>query len=162
MSRKHRDKIPRNNREYESFLDALAVLKTARNLHLPRSAAAEIEGVPEKTVERYTRSAWRKRGRDFVPKLDDTMPRTIPIPGPGGAEVLEIRDSQGVSLIGKYWNARRKYLRTGDYSELRQFKNRRIPGTKRLFVTNPTKIRAQAKAGLEPKEFYAPWRIVHR
>jgi hypothetical protein len=81
MSRKHRGKIPRNNREYESFLDALAVLKTARNLHLPRSAAAEIEGVPEKTVERYTRSAWRKRGRDFVPKPDDRIPRTVQLSG---------------------------------------------------------------------------------
>jgi hypothetical protein len=162
MSRKRQDAIPRNKRQYESLLDSLAVLNAARRFHLPLSAAARTEHVKPSTVLRFTGRAWRKRGSDFVPKPTDRILRTVQIVGSKGLETHAPRNPRDASLFGKYSSARSKYLRTGDYSDLRKFKNRRMPGTKRLFPTNPAKIRAQAKAGLEPQEFYAPWRIAHR
>lgn len=59
------------------------------------------------------------------------------------------------SLLGKYHNAVKKFLLTGDASELAKFKGKKLltkDGNKLPFVTNPEVIKKAARFGQIPAE----------
>jgi hypothetical protein len=78
-------------------------------------------------VMRLVRSAMRKRknGR-YAPRAVDHLLRVLVVPTKDGLREITVRDSREGSKVGGYWSAVRKYLQTGDDSDLQKFRRIRI------------------------------------
>jgi hypothetical protein len=66
-----------------------------------------------------------------------------------GVIALDISDSRAATMIGEYWNAVNRYLRTGRVDALRRFagKDVRVGRTRHRFVTDPLALDRLANAG---------------
>lgn len=97
----------------------------AEKLSLPQ-ASREFEIGP-RSVIRLVRSAMRKRknGR-YVPRAVDHLLRVLVVPTKDGLREITVRDSREASKLGECWSAVRKYLQTGDDSDLRKFRRTTI------------------------------------
>ena len=156
-----RDAIPRNARERESQKDALAALSLARRVGLTRSQAARAERIRESTIQKWTGSAWQKRGRDWRPKRADRIRRPpLTVPGAKGQRVaVSVRTSKAATQISRYHLALKEWLKTDDPSVLKPFRGKRVPYGKGLkFVTNPKKLRELKRAGLLDLDRSIYWR----
>jgi len=86
------------------------------------------------------------------------MRRKLRIPTREGLREITVSDSHQASLVGRYWNAVKRYLETGDASGLRQFEgqyvtdmnDRRFPFlTKRIpFLTDLQELDRLGNAGV--------------
>lgn len=87
--------------------------------------AAREFGVSPKEVVRLGGSALRKTptGR-YVAKPTDDLLRVLSLPGKRGLREIALDDSREASLVGRYWDAVRLYLQTGDASALRRFRGK--------------------------------------
>jgi hypothetical protein len=150
---RHRNAIPRNEREAEARERALAALALMRRKRVSRGAAAKAEGTTPATMLRYVGSALRRdgpRGRYRASKFD-RIPRTIEIPTRTGPQVTTVRDSRVASQIGEYLNAVKSYARRGgDRTALRRFEGRtfRVSGVVYPFLTDPGLLDRLADAGM--------------
>jgi len=79
-----------------------------------------------------------------------------------GREVsIEINDSRTASLIGRYHNAVKQFLNTGNRKKLRKFKNKKIKdaqGKLHLLETNPKSL-IQINERIEEPEFYQVYSV---
>jgi AraC-like DNA-binding protein len=84
--------------------------------------AAREFGVSPSEVVRLSGSALRKTpsGR-YAAKANDSLLRVINLPGKKGLREVALGDSREASVAGRYWDAVRLYLQTGDASALREF-----------------------------------------
>jgi len=87
--------------------------------------AAHEFGVSPNEVVRLGGSALRKtpKGR-YVAKPTDDLLRVLSLPGKKGLREIALDDSREASLVGRYWDAVRLYLQTGDNSALRRFRRK--------------------------------------
>lgn len=59
-------------------------------------------------------------------KKSDRIPRWMLIDGDGKEFPIVVRNSKDASIVGKYFNAKRHFLETGDTSELKKFSKIKI------------------------------------
>ena len=89
-------------------------------------------------------------------KKYDQIPRLMLIDEDGKEFSIVVRNSNDASIIGKYYNAKRHFLETGDASKLKQFKKIRIKDADsniHHLETNPNKIYEIEDRKEEPEAF---------
>jgi len=78
------------------------------------------------------------------------MRRKLRIPTREGLREITVSDSHEASLVGRYWNAVKRYLETGDASAIQKFTGKHITdanGKRILLLTNLEEMDRQANAG---------------
>ena len=101
-------------------------------------------------------NAFRKKGRRWIAKRFDRIPRVMKINEKGKEISIEINDSRTASAIGRYHNAVKQFLNTGKKEQLRKFKNKKIKdsnGKVHSFETNPEAL-IDINEAIEEPEFY--------
>jgi hypothetical protein len=94
---------------------------------LPLRKAAKEVGVSPRTVTKLVGAALTKgRGGRYQVKRSDQLLRVMRIPGPKGLEEVGVKGSKQATLLGEYWVAVDRYLKTGDSSSLDKFKDKEI------------------------------------
>ncbi len=86
----------------------------------------------------------------------DKIPREMIISENGIDASVIVRDSKSASIIGRYQNAKRHFLETGDNSKLKKFskiKLKDIDGKIHRLETNPNKIIEIEDRKEEPESF---------
>jgi len=139
---------------------SLAVLSEARKSRKSLSKLATQHFIFPKTVLNHT-NAFRKKGRRWTAKKFDRIPRVMKINEKGREASIEINDSRTASLIGRYHNAVKQFLNTGDRKKLRKFKNKKIKdaeGKHHLLETNPDSL-IQINEAIEEPEFYQVYAV---
>lgn len=129
-------------REMEIRERSLKVLSKMRNEGWSLSKASRHEGISPETVIRHT-EALKKEGPYWIPKTYDTISRQMTINENGRSIWIEVKDSRNASTIGRYHNAVRSYLETGDESYLKPFHGKRIKdsdGNWHILETDPYKL----------------------
>lgn len=146
-SKRELSPFPRNKREREQQWDAFDALGVAKRERLTRSQAAAAEGIGEKELDRWTRGAWKRRGKEYVPKGNDRLVRPLSIPGKKGPELYLAPGSRASSEVSAFYRAVRD-ARQGKPAALRAFRGKNLPGTKRKYPTNLALLRRLDEAGL--------------
>jgi len=125
---RHRNAIPRRQREAEARERALATLALMRHKGLALAMAAKAEQTSPRTVKRYVGSALRQEGPGgrYWPTASDRIRRTLHVLTSKGTQPVTVRSSRQASQVGAYWAAVQKYLETGDASGVRQFESKYI------------------------------------
>jgi len=134
---------------------SLSVLSEARKSKQSLSKLAERHDISLKTVLNNTNS-FRKRQRRWNAKRFDKVPRVMKINENGKEVSIQINDSRTAALIGRYHNAVKKFLNTGDKKSLKKFKNKKIKdidGNFHSFETNPNSL-IEINERIEEPEFY--------
>jgi hypothetical protein len=129
---------------------SLATVALMRREEIPLSSAARIQGIPRRTVLEHARSALRRGGGgDYWALPYDRIRRTLNFLTPRGTVPVTVHDSRTATDIAEHMNAVRKYVRTGDTSELERFKNKSFvtAGRVRRFVTDTDVLDDLADAG---------------
>lgn len=116
-----------------------------------REASREF-GLDPRVVARLGKSALRKRSNgQYAAKHSDKLLRILAVPTPDGVREVAMRDSLQATQLGRYWAAVQKYLQTGDTTELKKFKRRRIvsaDGKRIRLITNPEQLSQLGHAGV--------------
>jgi len=142
-------------REKRLRSDALEVIDKMRDDGLELSIAARKLKKSPRSMLRHARTALRKRKQDYVAEPSDKIPRSMNIIS-DGEEVVVIVNSEMATIIGKYHNARKKFLNQGDDEALAQFQGvtvTDIDGNEHVLDTNTQSLLAIEESREEP-EFY--------
>jgi len=134
---------------------SLSVLSEARKSRKSLSKLAVQHAIYPKTVLNHT-NAFRKKGRRWIAKRFDRIPRVMKINEKGKEISIEINDSRTASAIGRYHNAVKQFLNTGKKEQLRKFKNKKIKDSKgkaHSFEINPDAL-IDINESIEEPEFY--------
>jgi hypothetical protein len=119
----------------------------ARGISL-RKASRE-SGIAPRVAAKLAKSALRRRKGRYIVKREDTLLRVLALPTAKGIREVALRDSRQASVVGKYWDAVQKYIRTGDESALSEFRRKRIidMNKRRIrFVTDVDQLNRLANA----------------
>jgi hypothetical protein len=123
----------------------------------PLAVAAREIGIDPRTVTRHLGKVLAKRSDGkYHAKPTDRISRSMVIYSQGKQTAITVPDSKIASIIGQYFNAVRKYLNTGDNSEVKKFKNIIVvdsDGNKYRLETDAKKIQAIESAKEEPEFF---------
>jgi hypothetical protein len=139
----------------ETYNKALRVLARMRRSGETLTAAAHHEHIDPRTVRKHI-GAELKRVEDgrTQPTKVDRRRRNMLIPTAQGTEPVNIRGSEQASMLGRYFSAVGKYLRTGDTEALDEFEGQSIAGHR--LVTDPETLNSLAQAGaLQLDKIYA-------
>ena len=139
---------------------SLSVLSEARKSRKSLTKLATQHFISPKTVLNHT-NAFRKKGRRWTAKRLDRIPRVMKINEKGREVSIEINDSRTASLIGRYHNAVKQFLNTGNRKKLRKFKNKKVKdvqGKLHLLETNPKSL-IQINERIEEPEFYQVYSV---
>jgi len=134
---------------------SLEVLSQTRKSKKSVSKIAKEQRISLRTVLHNT-NAYKKKKRRWITKQFDTVPRVMKINEKGREVSIQINDSRTATLIGRYHNAVKKFLNTGDKKSLRRFRKKKIKdidGNIHSFETNPASI-IQINERIEEPEFY--------
>ena len=134
----------------ERGLEALSKVKKGQSL----TRASRESHTSARTVLKNTNAFKKERGK-WIPKEYDRISRTMSIYENGKQEWIDVRDSRTASKIGKYNNAVKQFLATGNEDFLKGFDKpiRNSEGQLHYFETNTNRLIEIAEAQEEP-EFY--------
>lgn len=134
---------------------SLRVLSDVRRNQKSLTEASKDAGMKIKTVLNNTR-AFNKIGGRWVAKTYDRIPRVLKINENGKITSIEVDDSRKASLIGRYHNAVKKYVETGDSSDLRKFEGKTVKDSRGRIHTLETDTKAldRINESIEEPEFY--------
>ena len=107
------------------------------------------------TVMNNTNGLKKVNGKLIVKKWD-VVPRVLLINKEGQEKSIEVKDSRTAGLIGRYHNAVRHFLNTGDRSKLKKFRNKKVKdsgGKIHRLETDTEKI-IQINKRIEEPEFF--------
>jgi hypothetical protein len=140
----------------ERALHALSLMRADR-FSLAR-ASKEMAMTPM-MVRRYVGTALAKapNGR-YRAKPFDRLRRALNFLTEEGQIPIVVHSSKSASRIGRYWAAVNRYLKTGDFSGIEDFRSKAIrAGSKRyVFVTDPHVLKRLGNAGeLSIEHIYA-------
>ncbi len=139
---------------------SLSVLSDARKSNQSLSKLSKKQDISRKTVLNNT-NAFRKRRRHWNVKRFDKIPRVMKINENGKEVSIQINDSRTAALIGRYHNAVKKFLNTGDKKTLKKFRKKKIKdidGNLHSFETNPASI-IEINERIEEPEFYEVYTV---
>lgn len=142
-------------REKSAREKSLEVLSEVRRNKKSLSKTSKDKGISLKSVLKNT-NAFKKIGNLWMPKTYDRISRVMKINTDGKMISIEVNDSRTASLIGRYHNAVKKYLETGDTSELDKFKGKTVKdanGNTYVLETD-TEALDEIHEGIEEPEFY--------
>jgi hypothetical protein len=132
--------------EREARTRALRAVSRMRRDGVSLTEAAKREGTTSNTVMRHAASAVERKGRRITAKPSDRLARTMPVLGPQGIATVNVRGSRQASVLSSHWNATRRYIHTGDDSELSGFHGLSVAGVE--LETDPDVIEALAEIGV--------------
>ncbi|ADD08200.1 hypothetical protein Aboo_0389 [Aciduliprofundum boonei T469] len=142
---------PREKMLREKSLEVLARVRKGESL----SSACKKVGISPNTVIKSTNAFKKVNGR-WIAKRYDKISRVMDINENGKKISIEVNDSRYASIIGKYHNAVRIFLETGDITAVERFRNIKIKdaqGNIHKLETDPEKLVDIARSIEEP-EFY--------
>ena len=144
---------PRQKLLREKSLAVISELRNSKTKTLPQ--AATNNDITVKNVILHTNGFKKVNGKPVV-KRWDRIKRVMRVNTDGKEKSVEIRDSRTASVVGRYHNAVKKFLNTGDKSKLSKFRNKRIKDSKgklHRLETNPDEI-IRINQRIEEPEFY--------
>lgn len=138
--------------DQETWNRVLRAIAKMRTDGLSLSKASKEAGVSPKKVTSWGGRALRKgkNGRYAVAKRD-SLPRVVQVPSSDGSREIALRNSRHASILGQYWDAVHKYLRTGDSSEIEKFRGKRIndaKGNQVEMITDVAELNRLGSAGV--------------
>jgi hypothetical protein len=104
---------------------SLDVLKESRKTKKSLTKISKQNNISPKTVLHHT-NAFKKVNRRWVAKKFDKIPRSMKINENGKKISVEVNDSRHASTIGKYNNAVKEFLNTGNKKKLSEFSKKKI------------------------------------
>jgi hypothetical protein len=134
---------------------SLQALSDKRNSNQSLSKICKNHGISVKTVIRNT-NAFKKVNGKWVAKKFDRISRVLKINENGQEKSIETSNSKTASIIGKYHNAVKQFLNTGDSKALQKFKNLKIKdsdGNIHSLATNTLQL-TEINERIEEPEFY--------
>jgi len=134
---------------------SLSVLTQSRRTKKLASTIARENHISLITVIRHTNGFKKVNGR-WIAKKYDHASRSMLISENGKLQSVQISDSRHAKTIGRYHNAVKYYLDTGDQTKLKKFSKRKIKdsdGNIHSFETNP-KIVLEINEKIEEIEFF--------
>ena len=134
---------------------SLAVLTQARRTKKLPSVIARNNHISLNTVIYHTNAFKKVNGKWTAKKYDHTS-RSMIISENGKMQSITISDSRHAKTIGRYHNAVKFYLDTGDKSKLKKFSKRKIKdsnGNLHSFETDPKKVE-EINEKIEEIEFF--------
>lgn len=137
----------------EKSLTVISELRNTKSKTL--SQAANDKGITVKNVIKHTNGFKKVNGRSVV-KRWDRIKRVMRVNTGGKEKSVEIKDSRTASVIGRYHNAVKQFLNTGDKTKLSKFKNKKVKDSKgklHKLETNPDEI-IRINQRIEEPEFY--------
>jgi len=107
-----------------------AVIKNMRASGVSLTRAAKDQKVSRRTVLKRAGSALRKKktGR-YAAKTSDRLVRVLRVPTSDGTRDISVRNSLDASRLGRYWAAVHKYLATGSFQDLEEFRDQFVVDT---------------------------------
>ncbi|MDH5463951.1 MAG: hypothetical protein OEW49_06545 [Nitrosopumilus sp.] len=134
---------------------SLAVLKVMRNSKNSLHVIARQNNIQVKTLKSHT-NGFKKVNGVLVAKKWDAIPRVMLINEDGKTMSIEIKHSRTAGVIGRYHNAVKYFLNSGDKSKLNKFRNKKIKdssGKIHRLETDAEKI-MKINQKIEEPEFY--------
>ena len=119
------------------------------------SQAANDNNITIKNVIKHTNGFKNVNGK-LVVKRWDRIKRVMRINSGGKEKSVEIKDSRTASVVGRYHNAVKQFLNTGNRTKLSKFRNKKVKdssGKLHLLETNSEKI-IRINQRIEEPEFY--------
>jgi hypothetical protein len=107
---------------YRRTLDALDRMRRGESL----TAAARQAGTTPRTVRRYAGATVKRSGSRYAVGRD-RMYRQMTVVTNTGIEAVGVNRRES-RVVGRYWNAVGRYLRSGDSSELGKFRGVSVGG----------------------------------
>ena len=144
---------PRQKLLREKSLAVLTELRNSKTKTLPQ--AANNHNITVKNVIKHT-NGFKKTNGKLVVKRWDRIKRVIRVNTSGKEKSIEIGDSRTASVVGRYHNAVKQFLNTGNKSKLSKFRNKRVKDSKEKLhklETNPEEI-IKINQRIEEPEFY--------
>ena len=144
---------PRQKLLREKSLAVISELRNTKNKTLPQ--AANDHDITVKNVIRHT-NGFKKTNGKLVVKRWDRIKRVMRVNTDGKEKSIEIKDSRTASVVGRYHNAVKQFLNTGDKTKLSKFRNKKVKDSKgkmHRLETDPQKIVA-INQRIEEPEFY--------
>lgn len=129
---------------------ALEALHLIRHEGLSLTQATDQVGTTRRTMLKYAHWALEKDDSgEWKATPWDRIPRRMRFPTPSGQIVLFVKDSRSAEKVGRYANAVKQFLQTGDASGLKEFRNEviQVNGKEHEFVTSTRVLRRLARAG---------------
>ena len=111
----------------EKSLAVISELRNTKSKTLPQ--AANDNNITIKNVIRHTNGFKKVNGKPVV-KRWDRIKRVMRVNTDGKEKSVEIRDSRTASVVGRYHNAVKQFLNTGDKSKLSKFRNKKVKDSK--------------------------------
>lgn len=139
---------------------SLAVLVQSRKTGKSPTRIARQIGISFRTVQNHT-NAFKKVNAKLIPKKFDKIQRTMLISENDKLYSITVSDSRHARTIGKYHNAVKQYLNTGDTSKLKKFTKKQIrdsSGKFHSFETNPDLVQ-EINERIEEIEFFEVYDI---
>ena len=139
-------------RSQDTWNRVVHVVSRMRSDGLSLNKAAKEAGVSPRTVINWSGRALKKapNGRYSAAKRDSLL-RVVQVPTPKGSIDVALRDSRHASILGQYWDAVQKYLRTGDASGIEKFRRKRIldaSGAEVPLITDLKELNRLGSAGV--------------
>lgn len=134
---------------------SLAVLVEAKRTRKSVSTISKEHDISFSTVQTHT-NAFKKVGSKWTPKKFDKIQRSMILSENGKLQSVLVSDSRHARTIGKYHNAVKHYLNTGDTKQLKKFSKKQIrdsSGKLHSFETDP-KIVLEINERIEEIEFF--------
>lgn len=135
---------------------SLEVLSTLRNSKSSSvNAVSSQHDISPSAVMNHTNGFKKVNGR-LVAKRWDVVPRVMLINENGKERSIEVKNSRTAGVIGRYHNAVKHFLNTGDKTKLNRFRNRRVKdssGKLHRLETNPLEI-IKINQRIEEPEFF--------
>ena len=116
---------------------SLQAIRLMRKRGYSLTKASRIVGTTPETVRRHT-NAVKLDGTRYVPKAYDKVSREMNINTNGESIWIEVKDSRHAHTIGKYQNAVKLYLESGDDKYLKPFRNKRVRDSEGNYYTLET------------------------
>lgn len=115
------------DRTQQTWNRVLRAISKMRTEDLSLKQASKEAGVSSRTVVSWGGRAIKKgtNGRYTVSKGDSLL-RVLHVPTAEGTREVALRNSRQASILGEYWDALQKYLRTGDSAGIEKFQGKRI------------------------------------
>jgi hypothetical protein len=138
--------------QYDRYQDSLEAVGLMRRDGLSLKAASRRVGTTPETVRRYAGDALERNHGRFHAKSVDRLARVMNMVAtvPREPVPLLIKRSDTASKIGRHHAALRRYLNTGDWSALKEFRGATLHAEKHgyMLLTDPAEINFRAKRGL--------------
>ena len=144
---------PRQKLLREKSLTVLSELRNTKGKTI--SQAANDNNITVKNVIKHTNGFKKVNGKPVV-KRWDRIKRVMRINSGGKEKSVEIKDSRTASVVGRYHNAVKQFLNTGDRTKLSKFRNKKVKdssGKLHRLEINPEEI-IRINQRIEEPEFY--------